>query len=87
MKAIILAAGIGSRIRPLTNNTHKSLLKVGNRTILEMMISNILNSGITEIIVVTSYMNEKLKQVIAGQFHNISFQYVYNKEYLVTNTA
>jgi len=42
MKAIILAAGIGSRISSLTDNCPKSLLKIDDKTILEMMISHML---------------------------------------------
>ncbi len=50
MKAIILAAGVGSRIRPLTDNCPKSLLKIGDNTILEMMISHILDCGINSLV-------------------------------------
>jgi len=42
MKAVILAAGVASRLRPLTNNTPKCLLKVGNKSILERTIDNLV---------------------------------------------
>ena len=53
MKAIILAAGIGSRISPLTDNCPKSLLKIYDKTILEMMISHMLR-----------FTKEKLTQLL-----------------------
>ena len=42
MKSIILAAGYGKRMHPLTLNTHKALLKVGNRTLLQTIIEALL---------------------------------------------
>ena len=50
IKAVILAAGIGSRIRPLTDNCPKSLLEIGGKSILEIMISHIRSCGISEIV-------------------------------------
>nr|MDA7554962.1 sugar phosphate nucleotidyltransferase [Gammaproteobacteria bacterium] len=48
----MLAAGVGSRIRPLTDNCPKSLLKINGKTILEMMLSHIKTCGINEVIFV-----------------------------------
>ncbi len=56
MKAVILAAGIGSRIRPLTDRSHKSLLPVKGITILERMLINIEAVGIKDIVIVTGYL-------------------------------
>ena len=61
MKSVILAAGVGSRIRPLTNNKPKSLLTVGGKTILGRMLENIISCGITEIIVITGYLEEQIE--------------------------
>ena len=44
MKAVILAAGVASRLRPLTNNTPKCLLKVGDKSILERTIDNLIKN-------------------------------------------
>ena len=60
-KAVILAAGVGSRIRPMTDNCPKSLLKVNGRTILEMMISHIQACGINEVVFVLGYLQEQIK--------------------------
>jgi L-glutamine-phosphate cytidylyltransferase len=59
MKAIILAAGIGTRLRPLTNNTPKSLVKVAGEPMIERQIKFLNTKGINEIIVVIGYLHEK----------------------------
>jgi NDP-sugar pyrophosphorylase family protein len=51
MKALILAAGVGSRLKPLTNNTPKALLKIGNYTLLEIVIRRIAGAGINDLII------------------------------------
>ena len=51
MKAMILAAGYGKRLLPLTKDTPKPLLKVGNKTLIERNINNLLESGFSEIVI------------------------------------
>ena len=87
MKAIILAAGVGSRIRPLTNNCPKSLLKVGGKTILEMMISHIQDCGINEIIFVLGYLEEQIKDHVKSKFPDLNAHFVINDKYAETNTG
>lgn len=87
MKAIILAAGIGSRVRPLTDNTHKSLLKVGGKTILERMVSSILDLGIKEILIITGYLEDQVKTFIKNNFPKAAISFVRNENYLKTNTG
>jgi len=86
-KAIILAAGIGSRIRPLTDNCPKSLLKINNKTILEMMISHIQDCHINEIIFVTGYLENQIKEYVKKCFPDIKTYFVTNKKYTETNTG
>lgn len=87
MKAVILAAGIGSRVRPLTNNTHKSLLKVGDKTILEQMVSSVLDVGIKEIAFITGYLEGQIKEFIKKNFPKASISFIRNEKYLKTNTG
>jgi CTP:phosphocholine cytidylyltransferase-like protein len=61
MKAIILAAGMGTRLRPLTDNTPKSLIKVQGQPMLERQVQFLKEKGIEEIIVVTGYLKEKFE--------------------------
>jgi len=87
MKAVILAAGMGSRIRPLTDNCPKSLLKVGGHTILEMMISHCRDCGITDIIFVLGYLQEQIKDYVADNFPELNAHFIINEQYATTNTG
>ena len=56
MKAVILAAGIASRLRPLTDHKPKCLLEIGNKCLLERAITGLTVNGIREIVIVTGYL-------------------------------
>lgn len=87
MKAIILAAGVGSRIRPLTNNCPKSLLKIGGNTILEMMLSHIQDCGINEVIFVLGYLQGQIEDAVLTKFPDLDAHFVLNERYAETNTG
>lgn len=84
MKVIILSAGIGSRLNPLTKNVPKSMLQIdGNLTVLERTI-NIVNDCVdAEIVVVTGYCNEQINKCVS-KFNNCKT--IYNPFYRVTNS-
>ncbi len=85
--AIILAAGVGSRIRPLTDNSPKSLLTVDGVTILERMITNIQECGINEFVVVIGYRGQQIRDFIATTFPDLTVTYIVNELYAETNTG
>ncbi|MGF1907360.1 sugar phosphate nucleotidyltransferase [Aliivibrio salmonicida] len=87
LKAIILAAGVGSRIRPLTDNCPKSLLKIGDYTILEMMVSNIVKCGIDEIVFILGYLENDIKEFMNNNFPDLNVHFVTNEYYAETNTG
>lgn len=87
IKAIILAAGVGSRIRPLTDNCPKSLLKINGKTILEMMLSHIQACGINEVVFVLGYLQDQIKDYVKTQFPDLIVQFITNEKYEVTNTG
>jgi len=87
MKAIILAAGVGSRIRPMTDNCPKCLLRIGGITILERMISHIQSCGIKEVIFVLGYCQEQVKDAVKKKFPELNAHFVTNKHYSKTNTG
>ena len=59
MRAIILAAGLGTRLRPMTNNTPKALIKVKDKPLVEYQIEYLKEKGIDEIIIVVGYLHEQ----------------------------
>tara|TARA_Y100000590_G_scaffold290537_1_gene327043 strand:- start:2915 stop:3670 length:756 start_codon:yes stop_codon:yes gene_type:complete len=60
VKAIILAAGKGTRLSPFTDNFPKSMIKLFDKSLLEMQINNFKDCGINDITIVTGYKNEKI---------------------------
>ena len=87
MKAIILAAGVGSRIRPMTDNCPKSLLHIGETTILERMLSHIQSCGIKDVIFVLGYRQEQIKELVNTKFPELNVYFVTNNHYADTNTG
>ena len=70
MKAIILAAGRGSRMKHATDNIPKCLLKVKEKTLLEIQIEALKKAGIKEIGIVTGYLSEQLRDYCENTFYN-----------------
>ncbi|ENZ35422.1 hypothetical protein HMPREF1084_00003 [Clostridium butyricum 60E.3] len=64
MRAILMAAGMGTRLRPLTENTPKSLIEVNGMPLLERQIINLREIGVEEIIVLTGYLHEKFDDIV-----------------------
>lgn len=64
MRAILMAAGMGTRLRPLTLTTPKSLIEVNGMPLLERQIINLRERGIDEIIVLTGYLHEKFDEIV-----------------------
>ena len=87
MKAIILAAGMGSRIKPLTDNCPKTLLEIGGISILERMLSNIQVCGISEVIIVLGYLQEQIEDFVGNTFPDLDVHFIINTRYTETNTG
>lgn len=85
--AVILAAGIGSRLSPLTDNCPKSLLSVGGSVILERMIRNCLSCGMSQFVLVLGHRADEIKHFVDKTFRGIRVTYVINDRYRETNTG
>lgn len=85
MKAIVLAAGLGGRMRPLTDSVHKSLLPVGNTTILGRIIDGLLSIDVRDILVVTGYLSSQVREFIAQRYPETPVRFVHNARYSETN--
>ncbi len=80
-KAIILAAGKSRRMGPLTAETPKCLLSLGDRTILEHQLENLRLCSITDITIVTGFCEDKIRQACDS-----SFKYILNADFDKTNS-
>ena len=77
MNAIILAAGLGSRLKPLTKEVPKPLVKVNGLSLIERQIYLLKEAGICEIIIVIGYMSDKFK--FLEKKYNVKL--IYNNKY------
>ena len=76
MKAMILAAGRGERMRPLTDRLPKPLLEAGGYRLIEYHLASVLKHGITEVVINLSWLGEKIRDEIgAGSRHGLSIRY------------
>ena len=64
MKAMVLAAGLGTRLRPITNDRPKALVEVAGRTLLEITLTRLRTFGVTEVIVNTHHFAELLAEYL-----------------------
>ena len=87
MKAILLAAGEGLRLRPLTETTPKPLLKVLGEPILKRSISGLNKYGIESFIIITNYLEEQIKEYIEKEFPKLEIDFVHQKEIKGTANA
>lgn len=83
MKAVILAAGLGSRLRPITNEVPKCMVPVNGERIIDKQINNLHVNGIRDIIVVTGYKSNVLSEHLKNNYPSITI--IENKEYDQTN--
>ena len=70
MKAIILAAGRGSRLHPYTENAPKCLTELAGRALIERQIATLKNAGVDDIIIATGYLADQLELAGTRQVHN-----------------
>ncbi len=86
MKAIILAAGRGNRLIPVSKTDPKCLVKVGNRSLLHHQLYSLRENGIRDIVIVVGYQDEAVR-AHAKEVENLNITFIYNPEYALTNTA
>lgn len=87
LTAIILAAGLGSRLRPLTDTTPKCLLDVGGQTILARQLERIAAAGIRRAVVVTGYRAEDVATHLSANRPPIEVALAPNPDYATTGNC
>jgi choline kinase len=81
MIGVILAAGMAKRLRPLTDTQPKCLLKVGERTLLERTVDAQLAAGINELVVVTGYRGEMIRDFLTNHYPTLTIHFIHNADY------
>lgn len=85
MKAMILAAGEGRRMRPLTLDTPKPLLKAGGKALIEYHLENLAAAGFREIVINHAYLGEKIEQALGdGSRYGVEISYSRERQPLET---
>jgi choline kinase len=85
MKALILDSGRGERLRPLTENKPKPLIKVGNKTLLDHQLNNLIECNIMDVIITTGPFDSKIKKHVENEHPYLNVSYVKNPKYHTTN--
>lgn len=86
-RAILLVAGRGRRIGPLTDERPKCLLDVEGASVLERALSALAASGVREVALVVGYRWEQVREVAGDRFAAMNVYYVHNERHRDTNTA
>ena len=86
MKAIVLCAGKGGRLRPLTENTPKCLLEIGPKTILERILESLVRAGIRETLLVVGFRQDRVRELARNKGIG-GLDFIVNERFESTNTA
>jgi choline kinase len=83
--ALLLAAGTGSRLLPLTKKSPKCLTLVNEMSILERLIKNLNQNGFKRLVVVTGHLEDCIRNFLETRAGNLSIEYVFSPLYKTTN--
>jgi len=88
MKAVVLAAGKGERLRPLTENRPKHLLPIGGKPLLKWILEGLVEAGVDEALLVTHYMEDQIKEYFGdGDQLGLEIGYIRQEELRGTANA
>lgn len=85
MLGVILAAGMAKRLRPLTDERPKCLLKVGERTLLQRTVDGMIAAGIRELVVVTGYRANMIRDFLTEKYPKLTIHFIDNPDYAHNN--
>jgi NDP-sugar pyrophosphorylase family protein len=86
MKAMVLAAGLGTRLRPLTNDRPKALVEVAGRTLLELALMRLRNFGVRDVIINVHHFADMVVDYLTTH-HNFGMQIAISREDLLLDTG
>ena len=85
MIGVILAAGMAKRLRPLTDERPKCLLTVGQLTLLQRTVDGIIAAGISELVVVTGYRAQMIRDFLTSHYPDLTIHFIDNPDYAHNN--
>ncbi len=85
MKALLLAAGLGTRLRPITNTIPKCLVPINGKPLLEYWLENLSQVGITEFLINTHYLSNQVEEFVNQSKYKSKVTLI--KEEVLLNTA
>lgn len=85
LQAVVLAAGYGRRMRPLSDTCHKALLSIGDSTILGRLVVGLLALDVDRVTVVTGYRAAEVQEYLVGRFPADRLRFVHNERFDETN--
>jgi NDP-sugar pyrophosphorylase family protein len=86
MKAMVLAAGLGTRLRPLTNDRPKALVEVGGRTLLEITLTRLRDFGVREVIINVHHFADMVETYLKAK-NNFGLQIEISREDVLLDTG
>jgi len=86
MRAMVLAAGLGTRLRPLTNDRPKALVEIGGRTLLEITLTRLASFGVREVIINVHHYADLVIEYLKAK-DNFGLQVEISREELLLDTG
>lgn len=86
MRAMILAAGRGERLRPLTDRTPKPLIEVGGRSLIEWQVARLARAGLRELVINVSHLGERIEAAL-GDGSRLGVAIAWSREPVALETA
>lgn len=81
MKAIILAAGVGKRLWPITQHRPKCLIEIGGKSLLVRHVEILASLGITQVTLVVGYKQEMIRAAVGQAYAGVDLRYLVNEQY------
>ena len=83
--ALLLAAGSGNRLQPLTDSIPKCLIEINGRPILERLIDNLCDNGFKRLVIVVGYMHHCIRRFVNEYAGDLTIEFITNPLYQTTN--
>ncbi len=80
MKAIIPVAGAGTKLRPLTYTQPKALIPLAGRTLLSIIVDQLVEAGVDDFVFVTGYLGDKIQDYVDRQYPNLRRSYIHQAD-------